>query len=57
MGTLSAEEPIIEKRVVPKERVRLDKDVVSEQQIVSDEVRKEVIESDTGGVDPGRDRS
>ncbi len=52
--TLSAEEPIVEKRVVPKERVRLDKDVVSEQQTVSDEVRKEVIESDTG-VDPDRD--
>ena len=52
--SLSAEEPIVEKRVVPKERVRLDKDVVSEQQTVSDEVRKEVIESDTGGVDPDR---
>ncbi len=41
---------------MPKERVRLDKDVVSEQQTVADEVRKEVIEPDTGAVDPGRDR-
>jgi stress response protein YsnF len=42
--TLSAEEPVVEKRVVPKERVRLDKDVVSEQETVSDEVRKEVVD-------------
>jgi uncharacterized protein (TIGR02271 family) len=56
--TLSSEEPVVEKRVVPKERVRLDKDVVSEQQSVSDEVRKEAIESDVPGdadVDRGPD--
>jgi stress response protein YsnF len=51
--TLRAEEPVAEKRVVPKERVRLDKDVVSEQETVSDEVRKEVVEADV----PGRERS
>jgi uncharacterized protein (TIGR02271 family) len=51
--TLTAEEPVAEKRVVPKERVRLDKDVVTDQQTVSDEVRKEVIEEDA----PGRERS
>jgi uncharacterized protein (TIGR02271 family) len=44
--TLSAEEAVVEKRVVPKERVRLDKDVVQEQQTVTDEIRKEEIEVD-----------
>ena len=42
--TLHAEEPVVEKRVVPKERVRLDKETVTEEQTVSDEVRKEQIE-------------
>ena len=42
--TLRAEEPVVEKRVVPKERVRLDKDVVSEQRSVSADVRREEIE-------------
>ncbi len=42
--TLHAEEPVVEKRVVPKERVRLEKDTVTEEQTVSDEVRKEQIE-------------
>jgi uncharacterized protein (TIGR02271 family) len=46
--TLHAEEPIVEKRVVPKERVRLDKDTVTEEQTVSEQVRKEQIESDGG---------
>jgi uncharacterized protein (TIGR02271 family) len=45
--TLHAEEPVVEKRTVPKERVRLDKDIVTEEQTVSDEVRKERIEADT----------
>jgi uncharacterized protein (TIGR02271 family) len=40
---LSEEEPVVEKRAVPKERVRLDKDTVQEQQQVGDEVRKEQI--------------
>lgn len=44
--TLHAEEPVVEKRVVPKERVRLDKETVSEERQVSDEVRKEQIEAD-----------
>jgi stress response protein YsnF len=35
-------------RTVPKERVRLDKDVVTDEQQVSDEVRKERIDIDTG---------
>jgi len=42
--TLSAEEAVVEKRVVPKERVRLDRDQVTEQQTVNEEVRKEQIE-------------
>ena len=43
---LHAEEPVVEKRAVPKERVRLDKDVHQEHQEVSDTVRKEQIEVD-----------
>jgi uncharacterized protein (TIGR02271 family) len=43
---LHEEEPVVEKRAVPKERVRLDKDTVSEERTVSDEVRKERIETD-----------
>ncbi len=61
--TLTTEEAVVEKRVVPKERVRLDKDVVTEQQTISDEVRKEVIEADVpegttdrGDLPGGRDR-
>ena len=48
--TLHSEEPVVEKRVVPKERVRLDKDSVTDEETVSDEVRKERIETegDTG---------
>jgi uncharacterized protein (TIGR02271 family) len=46
--TLYAEEPVVEKRVVPKERVRLDKETVTEQRAVSEEVRKEQIETEGG---------
>ena len=38
-----------EKRVVPKERVRLDKDVATEERQVSDTVRKEQIDVDDQG--------
>jgi len=41
---LHEEEPVVEKRAVPKERVRLAKDTVTEEQQVSGEVRKERIE-------------
>ena len=41
---LREEEPVVEKRVVPKERVRLDKDTVTGQERVAEEVRKEQIE-------------
>jgi len=41
---LTEEQVDVDKKVVPKERVRLDKEVVTEQQQVSGEVRKEQIE-------------
>jgi len=44
--TLHTEEPVVEKRTVPKERVRLDKDVHTDEETVSEEVRKERIEAD-----------
>jgi uncharacterized protein (TIGR02271 family) len=44
--TLHAEEPVVEKRAVPKERVRLDKDTVQEEREVSETVSKEEIEVD-----------
>ena len=48
--TLHAEEPVVEKRTVPKERVRMDRDTVTDEQTVSEEVRKERIETE-GDVD------
>ena len=42
--TLHAEEVVAEKRVVPKERVRLDKDVLTEQERVTETARKEQID-------------
>jgi stress response protein YsnF len=42
---------VTEKRAVPKERVRLDKETVTEDQTVSEEVRKEQIEADGGGTE------
>ncbi|WP_299167938.1 YsnF/AvaK domain-containing protein [uncultured Arthrobacter sp.] len=50
--TLHEERPVIEKEAVPVERVRLDKETVTEQQTVNEEVRKEQI--DTDGVDSDR---
>jgi uncharacterized protein (TIGR02271 family) len=43
---LHQEEPVVEKRAVPKERVRLDKDTITEEKQVSEQVRKEQIEVD-----------
>ena len=48
--TLYEEEPVVEKRVQPKERVRLEKDVHTDDHTVTDDVRKEHIEPD-GDVD------
>lgn len=47
--TLHAERPVVQKETVPVERVRLGTETVTEQQQVSEEVRKERIE--TEGVD------
>ena len=43
---LHEEEVVAEKRAVPKERVRLDKDVEVDQETVSEDVRKERIDID-----------
>jgi uncharacterized protein (TIGR02271 family) len=47
--TLHAEQPVVEKQAVPKERVRLEKDTVTEDVQVSEDVRKERIEADGDG--------
>jgi uncharacterized protein (TIGR02271 family) len=44
--TLSEERVVVQKEAVPVERVRLDKDVVTEEQTVNEEVRKEEITFD-----------
>jgi uncharacterized protein (TIGR02271 family) len=49
--TLREEEPVVDKRVVPRERVRLDKETVTDERQVSEEVRQEQIE-----VEGDRDR-
>jgi uncharacterized protein (TIGR02271 family) len=41
---LHEEEPVVDKRVVPKERVRLDKDTATGEERVAEQVRKEQIE-------------
>jgi uncharacterized protein (TIGR02271 family) len=43
---LHEEEPVAEKRVVAKERVRLDKDVTTDERQVSETVRKEQLDVD-----------
>ncbi len=44
--TLHAERPVVEKEAVPVERVRLDKETVTEQATVTEGLRKEEIEVD-----------
>ena len=51
--TLHAERPVVEKEAVPVERVRLDTETVRDEVTVSDEVRKEQIDTDVD-VDRGR---
>jgi uncharacterized protein (TIGR02271 family) len=48
---LHEEEPVVEKRTVPKERVRMQKESVTGEAQVSEQVRKEQIETD-GDVGP-----
>jgi uncharacterized protein (TIGR02271 family) len=52
--TLREEEVVVDKRAVPKERVRLDTKTVTDERQVTEEVRKEHIEVDDqdGRVDP-----
>lgn len=49
---LHEERPVIEKETVPVERVRLDKETVTDEVTVDEEVRKERI--DTDGIDDAR---
>ena len=44
--TLHAERPVVEKEAVPVERIRLDKETVTDQERVSADLRKEEIEVD-----------
>jgi uncharacterized protein (TIGR02271 family) len=43
---LHEQEPVVEKRAVPKERVRLEKDTVTDERTVSEELRKERVDTD-----------
>src|SRR4029450_1728591 len=59
--TLHAERAVVEKEAVPVERVRLDKTTVTDQEQVSENVRKEEIEVDAdttrdAALDRDRDR-
>jgi len=55
--TLREEEVVVDKRAVPKERVRLDTETVTEERQVSEEVRKEQIEVEGDRDRLGDDRS
>jgi uncharacterized protein (TIGR02271 family) len=54
--TLHEEEAVVEKRAVPKERVRLDTETVTDERQVSEEVRKEHIEVDDQDQLPRQDQ-
>ena len=49
---LHEERPVVDKQVVPKERIRVGKEVVTDEEQVSEEVRKEAVDVD----DPDRGR-
>jgi uncharacterized protein (TIGR02271 family) len=51
---LHEETPVVEKEAVPVERVRLDKETVTDETTVSEEVRKEQIDTDGPGNAPRR---
>ena len=51
--TLHEDEVVVDKETVPVERVSLDKDTVTEDREVTEEVRKERVDTD---IDAGRDR-
>jgi uncharacterized protein (TIGR02271 family) len=56
--TLREEQVVVDKRAVPKERVRLDTETVTEERQVAEDVRKEQIQvdGDTGDREPDVDR-
>jgi uncharacterized protein (TIGR02271 family) len=47
--TLHEEEVVVDKRAVPKERVRMGKETVTDEETVSEEVRKEQIDTEGAG--------
>jgi uncharacterized protein (TIGR02271 family) len=49
---LNEERPVVDKQVVPKERIRVGKEVVTDEEQISEEVRKEAVDID----DPDRGR-
>jgi len=51
---LHAEKPVVQKETVPVERVKLGTETVRGEETVSEEVRKEQIETHDGGTDAGR---
>lgn len=51
---LHEERPVVAKEIVPKERIRLVKETVTEERVVSDQVRKELI--DMEGIEQQRGR-
>jgi uncharacterized protein (TIGR02271 family) len=53
---LHEEEVVVDKRAVPKERVRLDKETTTEQREVSEDVRKEQVELIDGDGEPAQGR-
>ena len=52
--TLREERPVVEKEAVPVERVRLATDTVTDEATVSEDVRKEEIDSDVDVDRPDR---
>ena len=50
----SEERPVVEKEAVPVERVRLDKDVVTDEVTVEEDVHRQHIDAD--GIDDRRRR-
>jgi uncharacterized protein (TIGR02271 family) len=53
---LHEDQVVVDKTAVPKERVRLDKDTVTEQQSVSEQIRKEQIEHIDADGEPAEGR-
>ena len=52
--TLMADQVVTEKETVPVERIRLDTETVTEQQQVTEDVRKEQIEMDGDDLPAGQ---